>query len=105
MSATSNRSSPRRVAAGRANRAKRGPLTAWGRQRLREAALRNRPWLFSTGPKTAEGKSRAAANGKRRQTGPISVREMKADLKEVRSLICAVKETCQRKIVTRLAHL
>jgi len=29
---------------------------------LREAALRKRPWEHSTGPKTAEGKRRSAAN-------------------------------------------
>lgn len=87
---------PCRVAAGRANRAKRGPLSADGRQRLRQAASRTRPWLFSTGPRTAEGKSRSALNGKRRQQGPISVREMKAELSAARSLIAVVKKTCQR---------
>ena len=65
MSATANREvtlppagpNPRRVAAGRLNRAKCQGLTEAGRQRLREAALANRPWQFSTGPRTAAGKA------------------------------------------------
>lgn len=32
------------------------------RQRLRDAALRNRPWERSTGPRTAAGKARSASN-------------------------------------------
>src|SRR5207244_2524112 len=42
---------PRRVAAGRRNRALREGLTEAGRRRLRETALRHRPWPYSTGPK------------------------------------------------------
>ena len=61
---------PKRVAAGRRNRQKRGPLTPKGREKLRQTALNNRPWEKSTGPKTAEGKRRSAANGaKGRQPG------------------------------------
>jgi len=83
---------PRRVAAGRANRRRRGPLTETGRERLRAAALRDKPWLHATGPRTARGKAQAARNGKRRQRGPRSVREVRADLGEVRSLIRAMGE-------------
>lgn len=72
--------SPARSAAGKANRAKRKGLTPAGRERLRQAALRNRPWEHSTGPTTAAGKAQAAANGKRRQVGPVSVRELRAGL-------------------------
>lgn len=54
---------PRRVEAGRRNHQLKGPLTDDGRQRLREAALRNRPWLRSTGPKTQIGKLRSSRNG------------------------------------------
>ena len=78
---------PRRVAAGRANRLKRGPLTEAGRERLRVAALSNKPWEHSTGPRTPEGKAQAVRNGKRRQLGPRSVREVRADLAAVRALI------------------
>ena len=46
----------------RRNWAKRGPLTEAGRERLRCAALRDKPWLRSTGPRTAHGKSIARRN-------------------------------------------
>jgi hypothetical protein len=87
---------PRRVAAGRANRQLSGPLTDAGRERLREAALQNKPWLHSTGPRTPGGRARAARNGKRRQTGPQSVREMQADLREVRALLEEMRAVCQK---------
>ena len=81
MDSSSQRSpSPARSAAGKANRARRGPLTAEGRQALRQAALRNKPWLASTGPRTAEGRKQAARNGKVRQKGAMSVRELQASL-------------------------
>ena len=74
---------PRRVAAGRANRARRGPLTAAGRERLRLAALSYRPWEAAGGPVSAAGKLTAAANGRARQVGPVSVRQARG---EARSL-------------------
>ena len=73
MSASPPCPNPRRVAAGKLNRRKRGPLSPEGRERLRQAALANRPWLASTGPRTPEGKARAARNGKARQKGEQSV--------------------------------
>ena len=66
---------PRRVAAGKFNRSKRQGLTAAGRERLRQAALAQRPWQFSTGPRTSPGKAQAATNGKVRQQGVLSVRD------------------------------
>lgn len=78
---------PKRVEAGRRNRRLRGELTEAGRDRLRQSALRHRPWTRSTGPKTPTGKARAAANGKVRQTRPRSVREARADAAETRDLI------------------
>jgi hypothetical protein len=69
---------PGRSAVARANRAKRRGLTAEGRQRLREAALANRPWEHATGPRTPQGKARAARNGKLRQKGALSTRELRA---------------------------
>src|SRR5262245_54340384 len=83
---------PRRVAAGRLNRAKRKPLSAEARARLRRAALEHRPWRFATGPRTAAGKARAALNGKKRQKGPRSVREVKRDLADVRDLLREMRE-------------
>ena len=58
---------PRRQAAGRRNRLLRCSLTPEGRERLRQTALKNRPWKLSTGPRTEEGKKRSAANGRWRQ--------------------------------------
>lgn len=79
--------SPRRVAAGKLNRRKRGPLTAAGLERLREVALSNRPWARSTGSRTPEGKAAAARNGKVRQKGERSIREVRHALAEVTGLV------------------
>jgi hypothetical protein len=87
---------PRRVAAGRLNRMKRGPLTEEGRRKLREAALRNRPWEHGAGPRTQEGKARVALNGKARQKGNLSVRELRATLADVRELVRQMRETRAR---------
>ena len=78
---------PKRVAAGRRNRLKRRGLTEAGRQRLRDAALRNRPWQYSTGPRTAAGKARAALNGKLRQVDEVSVREVRHELAGLNNVI------------------
>ncbi len=78
---------PKRVEAGRLNRAKRRGLSAAGRERLREAALVGKPWEHSTGPKSAAGKAKAADNGRSRQKGPKSIRELLRELAEVRMII------------------
>ena len=57
----------------------------------RQAALVNRPWEHSTGPRTPEGKARVAANGKVRQKGPQSVRELRAELAEFQHLIAQMQ--------------
>jgi hypothetical protein len=74
---------PKRVAAGKRNRSRRGPLTEAGRQRLRDAALAGQPWRQASGPRTPAGKARAAANGRWRQRGQRSVREIRAELAEL----------------------
>jgi hypothetical protein len=88
------RPNPKRVAAGRENRKKRRGLTPDGRQRLRESTLANQPWQHSTGPKTMRGKARSARNGKARQQGAMSIRELQqttADvdfqIKDIRALL------------------
>ena len=78
---------PKRVAAGRRNREKRLGLSEAGRQALRVTALRHKPWRFATGPKTAAGRARVALNGKVRQLGPKSGREVKKDLAEISQLL------------------
>jgi hypothetical protein len=84
---------PRKLAACRLNLAKRKGLTPEGRERLREAALKNQPWRFSTGPRTAAGKAKMALNGKRRQLGPRSVREVRADLAGLRAMLKDMQTT------------
>jgi hypothetical protein len=59
---------------------KRRGFTAEGRERLRQSALVNRPWLHSTGPRTAAGKLRVAENGRPRQAGELSAREVRRQL-------------------------
>jgi hypothetical protein len=76
-----------RQRAGRLNQLKANGLTDVGRERLRQTALRNRPSKFSTGPKTAAGKARSAANGKKRQVRALSNRQAKAELSGVNALI------------------
>lgn len=89
MSASPNPHSPnpRRVAAGRLNRLKRGPLTPDGRKRLRVAALADKPWLAATGPRSPEGKARSARNGKLRQKGDLSVRDLRRSVADVTDII------------------
>lgn len=55
---------PRQLAASK-NRAMRGPLCDDARERLREAAKVNRPWLAATGPRTVRGKQRSRSNALR----------------------------------------
>jgi hypothetical protein len=93
---------PKRVAAGRLNRLKRGPLTPEGRERLRQAALANQPWLASTGPRTAAGKVKAAVNGKRRQTSERSVGEVRSSLAEFTTLALALSQA--RRLIAELMH-
>src|SRR5688572_28308281 len=78
---------PRRVAAGKLNRQKRRGLPPAGVERSRQAALERQPWLRSTGPRTAQGKARSAANGRRRQKGELSVRQFRASLIDARSIL------------------
>ena len=81
---------PKRVAAGRRNRSLAGPLSEAGRAALRDAASINRPWSFSTCPKTPEGKRRSSANGRKRQSGPISGRELRREQAAARALIASL---------------
>ena len=83
---------PRQIA-GRLNHSKRKGLSAAGRQRLREAAKLNRPWKHATGPRTLEGKRRSAANGRVRQIGSLSVRQLQAFTAEIHEAIEAMRDT------------
>jgi len=92
---------PRRVAAGRRNRKLRRGLSPGGRQRLREAALANRPWRFATGPKTAEGKARSAANGCWQQKGSKSLRQVRRELAD---LVALANQMAQMRRQVRDVH-
>ena len=85
-------SNPRRVQAGRRNRLRRPPLSLESRQRLRVAAYMNQPWQRSTGPRTPAGKAKVALNGKLRQIGPRSIREIRAYLRGIMRLIEEARE-------------
>ena len=70
---------------------KRRGLSPEGREKLRQAAVANRPWEHSTGPRTPEGKARSAANGKVRQKGPFSTREIQRMVEPYRQLLVEAK--------------
>jgi hypothetical protein len=89
MSPSSN-PSPNQPIAGCPKRPRRYRLTAAGHEALRLTALKNQPWRRSTGPRTQAGKAKVAANGKSRQKGAQSVREMHGDLASVRELLTAM---------------
>ncbi|WP_146602802.1 hypothetical protein [Novipirellula aureliae] len=63
-----------------------------GRERLRQAALANKPWLRATGPRTPEGKERSAANSQRQKKGAKSVRERRAAIADINALLMTLRE-------------
>lgn len=83
---------PRRVEAGRRNRAKRKGSTPEERERHRQVAHQYQPWLHSTGPRTPEGKARIRASNQARQKGPLGIATIRAELADYRSLIGAMRE-------------
>jgi hypothetical protein len=95
--------SPRRVAAGRRNRTRRGPITTAGRERLRQLALRNRPWTKATGPRAEEGKAIAARNGDKRRKGAKSVRQLRVELADVIGLVRMMAKS--RKLLAEASSL
>lgn len=86
-------SNPKRVQAGRSNRMKRGPLSLETMHRMRDAINKNKPWKRSTGPRTPAGKAIVARNGKVRQIGPRSIREIRADLSDIMCLIAVTRKS------------
>jgi hypothetical protein len=91
---------PARVAAGRVNRAKRRGYTPEGLERVRQAALRNKPWLHSTGPKTAAGKAKSAKNRRRRP----GLRSVIRALREMRALARLPALAFQQILAERLSE-
>ena len=84
-----------RTLAGRRNRQLKGPLTEAGRQRLRDAARRNQPWQFSTGPRSLAGKAKAAMNGHRHRANPQSERQLRAGLAVAMSFLVEMAQLRQ----------
>lgn len=74
-----------RAAVARLNRMKRKGVTEEGRRKLREAALKYRPWQYSTGPRTPEGKAKVAENGRYRQRARMTTRGIRADIRQARA--------------------
>jgi hypothetical protein len=101
MNPSNTHKNPKRVLAGRLNRAKRKALTPEGIERLRQAAIAHRPWEHSTGPRTPEGKTKVAANGRSKQKGPESVRAAKRNVAALGQLLEAM--TAARKALTESA--
>jgi hypothetical protein len=88
----------------RARRAGQAPKT-WtreGLERLRAAALVTRPWELTCGPKTTDGKARSARNGRWRQKGEKSIRELRAELADVFGFIAAM--TASRRLLPQRVH-
>jgi hypothetical protein len=56
----------------------------------------HKPWLRSTGPKTPEGKAKTSRNGKARQTGRYSRREIDALLRGAKQKLDAATETIEK---------
>ena len=100
MSPSPKSPNPKRVAAGRLNRLKRAGLTPAGAARLSQAARDRKPWEHSTGPRTAAGKARSAANGASTQTGPGSVRAARREVAGVRDLLAGLAEA--RVVLARI---
>ena len=71
--------SQRKLEANRLNLKKRKGLSPEGRERLREAALRRRLWQNSTGPRTAAGRVKSAANALRHGRETNAAREFRSD--------------------------
>jgi hypothetical protein len=62
--------------------------------------LASRPWEHSTGPRTAEGKAKVAANGRRTQEGKHFRRAARRQLADLRGLIAGMGAA--RRQVTEL---
>lgn len=84
---------PRRVEAGRRNRARRRGLTPEGREKLRELALQHQPWTYSTGPRSPEGKARIALSNRARRKGTQSIASIRAEMAQYAGFIDEMRET------------
>ena len=70
---------------------KRRSISPEGLDRLRAAALKHQPWKNSSGPRSPRGKAQAILNGKRRQKGPVSVRERRQLVADATGMASSMK--------------
>jgi hypothetical protein len=54
---------------------------------MRESALKNRPWQFTTGPRTPEGKAKVAENGRYAQKNAVSRRQREKEVADAKTLL------------------
>src|SRR5436190_997516 len=92
---------PRRSRIARENRAKWRGHSAAGLERLREAALWNKPWRFSTGPRTVLGKKICANNGRRLKRAVLSFPEIRVEIARASALIGELAELRERAMAGR----
>lgn len=86
MAEKAHESDARRVT-GRVAQLKPRKHTPEGLHRLRETALQNRPWQFTRGPSTPEGKARVAENGRYAQKNAVSRRQMAKVLADAHAMV------------------
>lgn len=79
------------MAAGRLNQLRRLEATPEQRERYRQAALVNKPWLKTTGPKTAAGKAKSAANNRARRCCQLEAQLMREDKAELALLVMSMR--------------
>ena len=90
-----------RVVTGRVQQLKPKYFSPEVRQQRRALAMKNRPWQYAIGPRTAEGKARVAENGRYAQKGTLSRRQIAACLSEFDALACGLAEL--RRCITGLS--
>jgi hypothetical protein len=93
---------PKRVAAGRRNGPLRRQRFAEERQRARERCLHHRPWQKATGPRTAEGKATASANGRANKPNPESLRQIRLSVADANGLIDMMDSLRSRMLADRV---
>lgn len=79
-------------------RRRRPRLTPEARERFRQNALRHRPWLKSTGPKTAEGKARCCHNARKYPRSPSTLHTILADALGVAMQLAAVRQSIEETL-------
>jgi hypothetical protein len=83
---------PKRVAAGKLNRSKRGPISSIGKAKLRLAIYRVKPWLLSTGPKTSQGKAESARNGLLRVKNGENLRKVRRNINKISQMMKELRD-------------